>query len=266
MLVGIGTRALTSVAVVCVAVGLVYAPSLLLTIFLLALGFVGVMEMYALLGSGGVRPPLPLGLGLVALLVLSAANADIPLLDVGVFLAGAAPLVWGMLSGPKPGGIQAWAFASAGALYVGWPLAHFELLRFLPQGSDWLILAIGCTWATDTGAYICGSLFGRRKLAPRISPSKTIEGSAGAALLTVPVGLLLGKSTGLPVSVGGLVLLSLLLTLAAQTGDLAESYLKRIAAVKDSGTLLPGHGGLLDRIDGLLWAVVVTYYFVVVVL
>lgn len=260
MLTGLGARSLTSVLVVLVALVVVYSPPWLLTLVLLALGAVGVSEMYGLLGGKTGSLPLPLGVGLVSFLVLSAASARLNLLAASAFLSGAVPLAWAMYRGPRTGGLQVWAFSAVGALYVGWPLAHIELLRYLPDGQAWVVLAIACTWATDTGAYLCGSMFGRRKLAPSISPGKTIEGAVGALALTFLVALVTAPLVGLDLSVGTVALLGLVLSVVAQMGDLAESYIKRVAGTKDSGSLLPGHGGLLDRIDGLLWVVVATYY------
>ena len=264
---GLGVRTLSSVVVVLVAALLVYGPFPLLVLTLLLLATIGVLEMYALLS-----PALPawLGVALATLLILAAAPAAGPAggryLGLAVFLCLAAPLVWAMLQGVRSGGLALWALAAAGALYVGWPLAHVELLRSLPNGQGWLIFAITCTWAADTGAYFAGSLFGSRKLAPRISPGKTVEGSVGAVALSLLAGVLVGWLAGVPLSVLGLAVTALFLSVVAQAGDLAESYVKRVAGAKDSGHLIPGHGGLLDRIDGLLWVVVATYYLAAAVL
>ena len=263
---GLGVRALSSVGVVLIAAVLVYGPAQILILVLLGLGAVAVAEMYGLLSRGDSGLPLPLGLALVGLLVVSAASgsgdtaATPPLLGIAVSACFVAPLLWGLYRGPRPGGLESSLFASAGALYVGWPLAHIGLLRTLPGGSDWLLLGITCTWASDTGACLVGATLGRHKLIPHVSPSKTVEGSLGALAVTVPVSVLVGVATGLPTGVTELALLGLGLSVAAQLGDLAESYIKRLVGAKDSGNLLPGHGGLLDRIDGLLWAVVVTHY------
>lgn len=243
-----------------VGVALVYAPRPLLTLVLLVLAAVGVVEMYGLLSSKQQELPLPLGVALVTLLVLSAANLHVRLLGVSVFLCLAAPLLWSLSRERHARGPEVWAYSAAGALYVGWPLAHIELLRLLPGGRDWLILAIACTWATDTGAYIVGSVLGKHQLAPRVSPAKTVEGAIGGLALTVVVGLLVEAIVGLRVALWGGALVALALSVVAQLGDLAESHVKRLAGAKDSGNLIPGHGGLLDRIDGLLWAVVATYY------
>lgn len=260
---GLRTRALSSVAVVLVAVALVYGPRLVFTGVVLLLAAIGVSEMYGLLAHAGNKLPLPFGLALVGLLVLSAARVQ-TLFGVSVFLCIVAPLLWGMHGGtPQGAGLGVWASGAIGALYVGWPLAHLELLRFLPEGRAWLIFAIACTWATDTGAYITGQLWGRHKLAPRISPGKTIEGSLGALVITVLAGGIVEMTAGLPVSFVGTLLVALLLSVTAQAGDLAESYIKRVGGAKDSGRLIPGHGGLLDRIDGLLWVIVATYYLAI---
>lgn len=257
---GLGVRTLSSVVVVLVAAALVYGPRLLLTGVLLVLAVIGITELYGLLGSGGQRLPLAFGLVLVSLLVLSAARLQ-DLFGVSVFLCIVAPLLWGMRQGPQAATLGLWTEGAIGALYIGWPLAHIELLRFLPDGKDWLLFAIACTWATDTGAYIVGSLYGRHKLAPAISPGKTVEGSLAAILITVLVGVLVWLPIDLSISFLEAVLIALVLSVVAQAGDLAESYIKRVAGAKDSGRILPGHGGLLDRIDGLLWVVVATYYF-----
>ncbi len=107
---------------------------------------------------------------------------------------------------------------------------------------------------------MCGSLFGRTKLAPSISPGKTIEGGLGGLTLTAFVAVVTAPLVGLDLRAGMAAVLGLGLSVVGQVGDLAESYIKRVAGAKDSGRLLPGHGGLLDRIDGLLWVVVATYY------
>lgn len=259
----LGARTLSSVAVVLVAGVLVYGSRPVLSLILLALALLAVSELHGLLGAKGPALPLPLGFALVAALVLGGASGRPALLDLAVFLTLAAPLVWAMLGGPRSDGLAAWAFASVGALSVGWPLAHLSLLRDLPDGRGWLTLVIACTWATDTGAYLFGSLFGARKLAPSISPGKTLEGALGGLATTALVGVLVGALVTLPIGVGVVAVVALALSLAAQAGDLAESYIKRVAGWKDSGTLLPGHGGLLDRIDGLLWAAVAAYYLAI---
>ena len=152
-------------------------------------------------------------------------------------------------------------FSSFGALYIGLCLAHMVLIRYLPQGALWLLVLTAVTAGGDTGAYYIGTNFGRRKLCPEISPGKTVEGAIGGILVgsgsAVAMGLLL-----LPKYNSTLIFAAaLVLSLVSIIGDIAESVIKRSAGVKDSGTLLFGHGGVLDRVDGMLITAPVLYYF-----
>ena len=124
-----------------------------------------------------------------------------------------------------------------------------------PNGHRWLLTALMVVWAADTGAYFSGRKFGRHKLSPKISPNKTVEGLAGGMLLAIVVGVLLSLVAGASVAqLPAVALVSLLAALFSVVGDLFESLLKRHAGVKDSGALIPGHGGVLDRLDGVLAA------------
>ena len=124
-----------------------------------------------------------------------------------------------------------------------------------PNGHLWLFIALAIVWAADTGAYFAGRKLGRRKLSPRISPNKTLEGLAGGAVAGVLVGVAGGVLAGTAASkLPAVALAALVVVLASVVGDLFESLLKRHAGVKDSGDLIPGHGGLLDRMDSVLAA------------
>jgi phosphatidate cytidylyltransferase len=149
---------------------------------------------------------------------------------------------------------------SFGIIYAGVLPAHIILLMAQPQGSLWLGILTALIIASDSGAYYSGRLLGRRKLCPAISPGKTVEGFAGglvagALVMVGLVHLLLPGSDLLKIA-----LLALLLSCLGVMGDLIESVLKRSAGVKDSGTILPGHGGILDRADSLLFAAPAFYY------
>ena len=124
-----------------------------------------------------------------------------------------------------------------------------------PNGHRWLLVALAIVWAADTGAYFAGRKFGKRKLAPRVSPNKTVEGLLGGVVAGVAVGLVFALLAGAtPAQLPLVALVALAAVLFSVIGDLFESLLKRHADVKDSGHLIPGHGGILDRIDGVLAA------------
>jgi phosphatidate cytidylyltransferase len=146
-------------------------------------------------------------------------------------------------------------------LYIPFTMSHAILLFRFPQGRRWVFLVFLVIFAGDTGAFYSGRMWGRRLLAPIISPKKTIEGALGGLAVSLAVAVLAGKLLN-PASlrVGSLLLLGLALALVGQVGDLMESMIKRASRVKDAGTLLPGHGGMLDRLDSLVFAFPLTYY------
>ncbi|WP_045233522.1 phosphatidate cytidylyltransferase [Deinococcus pimensis] len=156
-------------------------------------------------------------------------------------------------------------------LYIPWLLGFFLMLRFLPDGDSgfaYLLLPLIASFATDVGGFFFGHFFGRRKLAPEVSPGKTVEGAVGGLILSFVIVFALTRLAFVnrPWSAYDALLFSLLVSSASQLGDLAESLIKRSLRAKDSGSSLPGHGGLLDRLDALLFAVPVTYLFLTVVL
>lgn len=150
-----------------------------------------------------------------------------------------------------------------GAVYVGFLLAHFVLLRELDSGTELALVTIISVWANDSFAYLVGSTMGKHKMAPRISPNKSWEGFVAGTLFTILVWIGLGFVAETNLSFAALTLTGIGVSVAAVTGDLAESRFKREAGVKDSGTLLPGHGGFLDRFDSLILVSVVAYYLVI---
>ncbi len=151
-----------------------------------------------------------------------------------------------------------------GLLYVPLLLGHLALLHQLPWGREWVFLVLLVVMAGDTGAYFTGVSIGRRKLYPAISPNKSIEGALGGLVGSL-LGALLAKFWFLPIlSTFDCILLGLGLGVLGQLGDLFESMLKRSFGVKDSGTLIPGHGGILDRLDSLLFAFPPAYYYALI--
>jgi phosphatidate cytidylyltransferase len=260
-----------------VVTALVAIPIVLLFIWLggwaafAALLFTVIWSLYELrtmLLHSGYRPVLWLSLALSVIFLVSAMFPRWRLLlleiDLGVALLGSFPFLF--VREKLEGALIDWALTLAFALYLGWPLSLLLLLRGSqiswppPGGFWWLLLLFLGVWTFDSAAFFTGHFLGRHKLAPRISPGKTWEGVVGGLVCTlilcvVLAGLLLKVPWYLALVLG------LALSLAAAVGDLAESLIKRQLQVKDSGQLMPGHGGLLDRIDSLLFAAVVVYLF-----
>lgn len=150
------------------------------------------------------------------------------------------------------------AWTLLGSLYLGYLLPHWISLFRLPHGRAWVFFVLVVIMAGDICAYFVGRRFGTKKLAPEISPGKTVEGAIGYVLGSVSAGCLTGISLAVGPSWLELAMLSGLLSVLGQVGDLFESWIKRAFAVKDSGRLLPGHGGLLDRLDSLIFPAVFT--------
>jgi phosphatidate cytidylyltransferase len=150
----------------------------------------------------------------------------------------------------------------AGPLYVGGLFGVIAQLFQFDHGGEWVLLACLCGFWSDTGGYFAGRKFGNRKLYERVSPKKTWEGSAGGLLGALIGGLLVHFFFLSSVPFGHIVVLSLVAAAAGQAGDLCESLIKRSVGVKDSGTILPGHGGILDRADALLFASAVIWAYV----
>ncbi len=148
----------------------------------------------------------------------------------------------------------------AGVAYIPLALAYVVLIRNAYDGVLWVFWAIVIVFAGDTGAFYAGTYLGRHKLAPAVSPNKTVEGALGGLLANIAVGALF-KHLFLPLLPwGASLLLFVCVGVAGQIGDLFESLLKRVTHIKDSGGILPGHGGFLDRIDAILFAAPVVYY------
>jgi len=157
------------------------------------------------------------------------------------------------------------AHVVTGCLYAGLGLGPIAALRVVPEGLQWVISALVITWANDTCAYFAGRLVGRHKLHPAVSPNKTWEGFAGGAVGSV-AGMFIARWVAFPaLTATDCLILGLVGAVLGPLGDLCESLLKRAHGLKDSGTLIPGHGGVLDRVDALLFNAPAVYLYVVAV-
>ncbi|AFM42435.1 CDP-diglyceride synthetase [Desulfosporosinus acidiphilus SJ4] len=172
-------------------------------------------------------------------------------------------LAFGRLALTYPGtSLTEASFNFLAVLYSTVLLSHLYLLRQLPHGLEWTFLTFFLVWATDTGAYLIGRGFGSHLLAPQVSPKKTVEGSLGGLLSSVFVALLFWRFAN-DANLLTYLVLGITIGVSGQIGDLFESALKRTAGVKDSGSIIPGHGGILDRFDSLMFALPLVYYGVI---
>lgn len=231
------------------------------SLLIAAAAALGVLEFYGMMGLSRRHPLTLFGLIWVLLFVLVAhfeGNYIAPLLTSAVVFS----LIWLIFRSPVEGASINWVWSLAGIIYIGWMLSHFIPLRGLEDGRDWVFFAIFATFAADTTAFLIGKGWGRHSLTAKISPGKTWEGAIGGFLGAIIGGLILAAILpGIPIH-WQIVLLGALIGIFSQLGDLSESMLKRSAGVKDSGRLIPGHGGILDRLDSIIFTVVVVYYYV----
>jgi phosphatidate cytidylyltransferase len=266
-------------SVVVVAAGLL--PALvggpIFAMLMLGIGIVALRE-FLTLGREIVAPGTRWSLYASLFLAAGAALFSQPImLFLAMILGAFIPLAISLRYTNTPGAAEAWTRGVAGAWYIGLPVYAAIALRQAtghevaaawqtltdrlgggwapaPVGLAWVLAVVLSTWAGDSAAYLAGRAFGRHKLAPAVSPGKTIEGALGGLLAAMLVSAAVFAASGaLPAWAGGLVGAGL--GVCGQLGDLSESFLKRQAGVKDSGNLIPGHGGMLDRIDALLFAI-----------
>lgn len=218
------------------------------------------LELYAMIQTAGQQPLRVAGTCASAVvaglpLVMSRPQAAwVGIVALVIVTAGGFYL----LPNRFPRGLLGWTLTIVPVVYVGLLLGHMGLLRELHHGARWVAYVLVLTWAYDTGAYAVGSTRGRRPFMRHLSPSKTREGVIGGLASCMAVSLAGIPSLGL--ALWQVLPLGLVLGVGAQTGDLLESMLKRQTGVKDSGSIVPGHGGLLDRIDSVLFTGTLGYY------
>lgn len=218
-------------------------------------------EFMSVAGRGNGSVSIPAGIVLVWLLLADRVWPQLELLPAGL----AAVLVLGLVRATiafnrgESNPVSGWATAVLAGLYIGWLGGNFIPLRSGSDGLSWSLAAILSTWLTDTGAYFIGRKWGKHKMASKLSPGKTWEGYLGGLAVATVSSPALAALLGLPVGHG--LVIGMLVGAFSTVGDLGISMIKRQANAKDSGHLIPGHGGVLDRIDSLLISVaLVTFY------
>jgi len=216
-------------------------------------------EFYAALSRRGYHPATALGVVGGAVVLAGAYTRGPQALSFGLILTVAGSFLWFVAEANRDHVTTNIAVTILGVAYVPMLGAHAILIRSLPHGVALEIAFIGIVAFCDIGAYASGSLFGKHKIAPSISPSKTWEGAIGATVVVFVLALTIGPHLG-PLTVGSAAMLAAAAAVLAPLGDFAESALKRDLGTKDMGTLLPGHGGALDRIDALLFVAPAAYW------
>jgi len=224
-----------------------------------ALMFLGARELSRICNRANLQAPLPLMLaGCLVLLMFTYVFRDgFP--GPAIITILTMYLVTVVKLYPRFTPLDA-AIAFTGTIYVGLIL-YFYLISTLGDGWIWLVFMLACTWASDTIAYLVGRKWGKHRIAPTLSPGKTVEGAVGGVLGSfLTAALILYFNPALPIAY--VLLLGMLVGVAAQVGDLVESAIKRQAGIKDAGGLIPGHGGILDRFDSMLFTAPLVYYYV----
>ncbi|MFA6075864.1 MAG: phosphatidate cytidylyltransferase [Negativicutes bacterium] len=269
------TRTITAIVGIALAVFIINYGGLIFILALTVLALVAWMELARMFRKAGVKICTSLGSVLIVLSMVFARYANnteyqFILFFSIVFLLAKVVFTSGKFS---IGDCVATVF---GFFYVSFLFSHFVELRFIDNdtiynykyfqlnpGTAYLWLALIGTWASDSFAYFTGRLFGRTKLNVTISPGKTWEGVIGGGIGAIAVSTLVIWGLGLPLYCGAVI--GLIAAVVAPLGDLAESAMKRFCNVKDSGSFFPGHGGVLDRFDSLLFVVPMVYYFVAII-
>ena len=269
-------RVLFSLVAAPLTVAIVYFGGWILAATLGAVAATAAWEVFRMARAGGANPMAKSGIVLAALipLVVHAYYLGLFTLPIAgeavVFLILLASVLW--VRGVEGRPFVAVAITVFGVLYASmitfvYPLRYHPYAIGAGAGTTLVMLPVLAVWGTDTGAYAFGRLFGKRKLMSSVSPKKTIEGALGGLFVTVVTCWLYSKAVleplaHLALSPAGVVMFGVAISVAAQTGDLVESLLKRDSGVKDASTLIPGHGGILDRIDSQLFALPVAYLII----
>lgn len=292
-------RILTAIIALPIVIYLLVVGGIPFSILIGAAVFVGLHEFFVMMEARGFKPMKTTGYVLGVAFVVVAHFSDEYFLTTVVTFSALIVMVVQLSKGNVQTSIAGMAVTVLGLLYVAWLLSHAVLLRnigdelvarfalvnqvppFMPAQADptgfgfvfglfFIILVLACTFGNDTGAYFAGRFFGKHRLAPVVSPKKTWEGAIGGVLaamlfaagVRLVFDLWIPNGDWVPFTYGASILLGAAIGIAGDVGDLVESLIKRDADIKDSGWIIPGHGGILDRADALLFTFPLTYYAV----
>jgi len=240
------------------------APGWLFMLFIFAVAVLATEECYRIM-TPALPPVLRICAHIATALFFAAVFLrQLMVLPFFIMLWAALPMTYLMFARPRhdPQQTAMMGRNALATIYVVMPLVMLAAIRMMPQGHFWLFFLLAVIVATDTGAFYCGRTFGRHKLYEAVSPKKTWEGAVGGTILAVFVAALFYRFFRLA-GLWSSLTIALAISVSGQIGDLVESIIKRHHGVKDSGSMLPGHGGILDRIDSILFSAPVLYLFLV---
>lgn len=264
-------RVLTAVIFIAISIVAVIAGGGLWVLYFVILIGLGTREFVRLLKNSGIQPAVEV-IYIFNLIFLLIGYLNQPQFLVPAIVFSVIVTFFRFLFYKKKVNIKDISGTIMGLAYTGFIPIYYVFLRnfnienpeihnaLLPGGMGYLMFAFMIIWTSDIGAYAVGKRFGKRKLCPDISPNKTVEGAIGGTLSGIIMAIIMSFFTEIPLIHS--IILGTIVVIVAQMGDLAESLLKRDAGVKDSGSVVPGHGGILDRADSYIFNGVVVYYYV----
>ncbi len=262
------SRTLIAIILVPVSIIIVWVGFPWFTIFTTLLSVICAYELVKMAQSWGDDPVIPL-----ALVISVGLTFSVPIIQESSTYNRALPpviavfsiisLLWLISRGNRRETCSKYVVSIAAGMFIGGCLSHVLLLRSISQGFEWTLFVMMVTFSMDTGALLVGKTIGNKPFAITISPSKTWEGAIAGFLIAIAISIAAVHILSLNLPFWHTFILGALIGIIGQVGDLSESKLKRIAGIKDSGKLLAGHGGLMDRLDSIIFNVIVVYYLVI---
>ena len=248
------TRTLSGIVMVAIIIAMVYKGGRSLEAFVLLISIIGIREFYDAFKETDIKPIK--GIGYLATILFYLQNLEVFSIELSfIFFVSMIIALFKLVFDDKIK-LEDVAITLFGIIYVPFFFQHIVYLDGYKH--IWLVFIIA--WGTDTFAYLAGNLFGKTKLSPKLSPNKTVEGSLGGILGSVLLTFIFSKAVGLE-SIPKLLVLAVVCSIISQLGDLTASRVKRITGIKDFGYIIPGHGGILDRFDSILFVAPCIYYF-----
>jgi phosphatidate cytidylyltransferase len=255
-------RILTSVVGVPLLIAAIWFGEPWFSILMAAAAGIAGWEFYRMGSRAKVQPLTYFGIAWIVLFIGIPHCPYTSALPILISSAIIISLLWLLFRQPRDQAFTSWSWTMAGIFYIGWMFSYWIRLRGLEIGRELVFLAMFTTFVSDTGAFFIGRTWGKHKMVPSISSGKTWEGAIGGLLCSVAASFIIVIIFNLPYSYWQIAIAGLIISVFAQLGDLVESLLKRNTGVKDAGKLVPGHGGMLDRVDSLIFTGVIVYYLV----